>query len=77
MPRRSPRPDWAVLVEIDGAERLFFVVETKSSLFTKDLRDKEAAKIRCGEAHFAAVATGERPAKFVRARNFDDLAAHF
>ena len=30
-------PDWAVLVEKDGAERLYFVVETKSSLFTDDL----------------------------------------
>ena len=28
-------PDWAVLVEKDGAERLYFVVETKSSLFTR------------------------------------------
>ena len=39
-------PDWAVLVEKDGAERLYFVVETKSSLFTDDLRDKESAQDR-------------------------------
>ena len=36
-------PDWAVLVEEDGAQRLYFVVETKSSLFTDDLRDKETS----------------------------------
>jgi type III restriction enzyme len=36
-----------VLIEKDGAERLYFVVETKSSLFTDDLRDKESAKIEC------------------------------
>ena len=68
-------PDWAVLVEKDGAERLYFVVETKSSLFTDDLRDKESAKIECGKAHFKALAVGENPAKFITARNIDDLMA--
>jgi type III restriction enzyme len=66
-------PDWAVLVEKDGAERLYFVVETKSSLFTDDLRDKESAKIKCGEAHFAALADGENPARFKVARTLDEL----
>lgn len=68
-------PDWAVLVEKDGAERLYFVVETKSSLFTDDLRDKEGAKIACGKAHFKALASGENPAQFIQARNIDDLMA--
>lgn len=45
-------PDWSVLVEKNGSELLFFVVETKSSLFTDDLRDRESGKIKCGEAHF-------------------------
>ena len=49
-----------MLVEKDGAERLYFVVETKSSLFTDDLRDKEGAKIECGKAHFKALADGRR-----------------
>ena len=31
-------------LEHGGAQRLYFVVETKSSLFTDDLRDKESAK---------------------------------
>ena len=52
-------PDWAVLVEVSGEERLYFVVETKSSLFADDLRDNEAAKIACGEAHFKALAVGQ------------------
>ena len=30
----------------DGNERLYFVVETKSGLFTDDLRAKEQAKLR-------------------------------
>ena len=74
-PLGTYNPDWAVLVEKDGAERLYFVVETKSSLFTDDLRDKESAKIECGKAHFKALAVGERPAEFIQARNIDDLMA--
>lgn len=69
-------PDWAVLVEKDGAERLYFVVETKSSLFTDDLRDKESAKIKCGEAHFEALAVSENPARFIKATKIDDLMSH-
>ena len=75
-PLGTYNPDWAVLVEMDGAERLYFVVETKASLFTDDLRDKESAKIKCGEAHFAALAVGDRPAKFIKARNVADLMRH-
>ena len=74
-PLGTYNPDWAVLVEKDGAERLYFVVETKSSLFTDDLRDKESAKIECGKAHFKALAVGEDPAKFIQARNIGDLMA--
>jgi type III restriction enzyme len=61
-PLGSYNPDWAVLVERDGHERLYFVVETKSSLFTDDLRDREGGKIECGTAHFKALAVGENPA---------------
>jgi type III restriction enzyme len=74
-PLGTYNPDWAVLVEKDGEERLYFVVETKSSLFMDDLRDKESAKIECGKAHFKALAVGERPAEFIQARNIDDLMA--
>jgi type III restriction enzyme len=74
-PLGTYNPDWAVLVEKDGAERLYFVVETKSSLFTDDLRDRESAKIKCGEAHFEALATGKNPARFVKATNLNDVLA--
>ncbi len=66
-------PDWAVLVEQDGEERIYFVVETKSSLFTEDLGDKESAKIECGKAHFKALSIGESPARYVVARSLDDV----
>ncbi|MDZ3797534.1 type III restriction-modification system endonuclease [Pseudomonas aeruginosa] len=72
-PLGTYNPDWAVLVEEDGSQRLYFVVETKSSLFTDDLRDKESAKIECGKAHFTALGVGENPARYVVARSVDDL----
>jgi type III restriction enzyme len=68
-------PDWAVLIEQDGTERLYLVVETKGSLFKDDLRDKESAKIECGKAHFKALAVGQNPARYVVATKFDDLTA--
>lgn len=63
------------LIKNTGNDRVYFVVETKSSLFTEDLRDKESAKIECGKAHFKALAVGEDPAQFIQARNIDDLMA--
>jgi type III restriction enzyme len=74
-PLGTYNPDWAVLVEVDGQEKLYFVVETKGSLFAEDLRDKESAKILCGKAHFEALATGENPASYLVARNINDLMA--
>ena len=72
-PLGSYNPDWAVLVQTDAGERLYFVVETKSSLFVDDLRDKERAKIKCGEAHFTAIRAAEAPATYLVARNVGDL----
>jgi len=66
-------PDWAVLVERPEGERLYLVVETKSSLFTDDLRDTESAKINCGKAHFKALASSDNPAFFLPARSLDDV----
>lgn len=66
-------PDWAILFDQDGMQRLYFVVETKSSLFTDDLRSKEDAKIKCGEAHFAALGDGENPARYVVATAWNDV----
>ena len=66
-------PDWAVLVEKDGAERLYLVVETKGSLFADDLRYKESSKIECGKAHFKALAIGESPATYLVAKDVNDL----
>jgi type III restriction enzyme len=75
-PLGTYNPDWAVLVERDGAERLYFVVETKGGLFTDDLRRTEDAKIKCGKAHFNALKVSETPAKYIVARTIDDLMAN-
>ncbi|HEV2682314.1 MAG TPA: restriction endonuclease subunit R, partial [Rhodanobacter sp.] len=76
-PLGTYNPDWAVLVEAAGDERLYFVVETKGSLFADDLRSIEAAKLACGEAHFKALAAGrDTPAHFVTATMIEDLLDH-
>ena len=75
-PLGTYNPDWAVLVERDGQERLYFVVETKSSLFDDDLRDLESGKIKCGAAHFKALAVGENPAIYGKFRDLDGVLAH-
>jgi len=72
-PLGSYNPDWAVLVEKDGGERLYLVVETKSGLFPDDLRHKERAKIKCGQAHFKEIQVEDPPAQYVVARSLDDV----
>lgn len=72
-PLGTYNPDWAVLIEKDGTERLYFVVETKGSLFKDDLRDKEGAKIRCGKAHFDALTVTDNPARYIVATKLDDV----
>jgi type III restriction enzyme len=63
-------PDWAVVIEKDGAEKLYFVVETKSSLFTDALRPTEQAKIDCGKAHFDAIGND---ISFIKATKISDV----
>ncbi len=72
-PLGAYNPDWAVLVEKDDTQRLYFVVETKDSLFADDLRSKEGGKIKCGKVHFAALAVEENPARYVVATSFNDV----
>lgn len=61
-------PDWAVLVEKNGEERLYFVVETKGSTLAEDLRLRESNKIACGYKHFEALGNA---VKFKEEDNFD------
>lgn len=54
-PLGSYNPDWAVLVETDGQEKLYFVLETKGNILSEALRPTEKAKIQCGHKHFEAL----------------------
>ncbi|MEQ1962783.1 DEAD/DEAH box helicase family protein [Xenorhabdus khoisanae] len=84
-PLGSYNPDWAVLIDKDDGmgEQLYFVVETKSSIFSDDLREAEQAKIKCGIEHFNALSKDKNgkevpnAAKFVKVDNFDTFSAHF
>ena len=66
-------PDWAVLIENDASELLYFVAETKGSSDLDDLRRKELAKVECGKVHFATLEVGENPAKYRVVHTLDDL----
>ncbi|MBO0369250.1 DEAD/DEAH box helicase family protein [Pseudomonas putida] len=72
-PLGTYNPDWAVVVDDDGKEKLFFVVETKGSTWWGDLRHIEGAKILCGEKHFEEIASGANPAKYIRAVDVDGM----
>jgi type III restriction enzyme len=72
-PLGAYNPDWAVLVDDDAGERLYFVVETKGSMYGDDLRQLERAKMQCGKAHFEGIAEGESPASYVHATSVDGL----
>jgi type III restriction enzyme len=74
-PLGSYNPDWAVLISRDGEERLYFVVETKSSLYDEDLRFKERTNMICGERHFLEIAPDNNPARFTPASTLNDVFA--
>lgn len=67
-------PDWAVLIEKESEERLYFVVESKGSLFTDDLRSTEEAKIRCGKKHFKEISPD---ISFVQSNNYQNFSENF
>jgi type III restriction enzyme len=54
-------PDWAVYLDKDGEEKLYFVLETKGVsglLGLHNLKTPEQQKIHCGEEHFKALGSG-------------------
>ena len=69
-PLGTYNPDWAVLVELDGQEKLYFVVESKGSMFAEAIRPTEQAKIDCGKKHFEALDTG---VEFTKTDTFDSF----
>lgn len=57
-PLGSYNPDWAVLWEDEGQEKVYFVCESKGSIDELQLRSIELAKITCGRKHFEQTAKG-------------------
>ncbi len=57
-PIGSYNPDWAVYFTKNGEERLYFILETKGSDSSLDLRTREQLKIHCGKKHFEALDNG-------------------
>ncbi|MSU02345.1 type III restriction-modification system endonuclease [Tissierella pigra] len=54
-PLGTYNPDWVVLIDIDGKDKLYFVLETKGDIMFDALRPTESAKIKCGRKHFEAL----------------------
>ncbi len=50
-------PDWAVVIDKNGVEKLYFVIETKGTNDIALLRPEEKAKIECAEKYFEALDT--------------------
>ncbi len=69
-PLGSYNPDWAVLIEQEGENKLYFVVESKGSIFTDMLRPAEQAKIDCGREHFKSL---DNDIGFAVASSFENL----
>ncbi len=48
-------PDWAIVKQEDGQEKIYMIRETKSTQQESLLRASEQAKIDCGKKHFEAI----------------------
>lgn len=57
-PIGSYNPDWAVYLNKNGEEKLYFILETKGSANPFDRRGYENLKIHCGKQHFKALENG-------------------
>lgn len=69
-PLGTYNPDWAVLIERDGMNKLYFVLETKGDIMFNALRPSESAKIECGIKHFKALGND---VMFEKADSFADF----
>lgn len=69
-------PDWAVVVEKDGREHLYFVVETKGVDDIEELQPVQRRKVLAAKRHFEAVTTtwaGSTPAEYAVVSSLESL----
>jgi len=69
-PLGTYNPDWAVLIEKDNEEKLYFVVESKGSDLGLDIKTAESSKIECAKKHFAEISA---KVDLVQSNNFSHL----
>ena len=50
-------PDWAIIKEVDGEDRIYFIAETKGSKNRMSLRGTEKQKVYSGKKHFESLQT--------------------
>lgn len=76
-PLGTYNPDWAIVVEDEVEEKLYFVVETKDSIWWDDLRHLEGAKIKCGEKHFVEIGNNiNNPARYIKTKDVEGVINH-
>ena len=51
-------PDWAIVLNTEEGEKLYFVAETKGTENINDLKGSEKKKILCGRKHFEVIDAG-------------------
>ncbi len=54
-PLGTYNPDWAILYNQGTEEQLYFVTESKGTVFDEHLRPIEKGKIHCGKEHFTSI----------------------
>ncbi|MDK7135426.1 hypothetical protein [Corynebacterium sp. UMB4614] len=77
---RAYNPDWAILKQVDGEDKLYTIRETKSTMVEYLLRTAEQAKIDAAHEHFKTIGVDyvkEAPGEleYIGGRKFDDFLA--
>ena len=76
-PVGSYNPDFAILVEVNGEEKLYFVLEAKGSVSREDRRGKENYKINSAKKHFEVLSKEHKDLKYVIERDFEGFKKHW
>jgi type III restriction enzyme len=69
-PLGTYNPDWAVLIEKDNSEKLYFVVESKGADLGLDIKTTESSKIKCGKKHFEAL---DSSVELIQSSNYENF----
>lgn len=73
-PLGTYNPDWAVLIEKDNEEKLYFVVESKGSDLGLDIKTAESSKIKCAQKHFEEISS---KVQLVQSNRFEHMREFF